>query len=150
MLPGVFLVLSDDAPVFGPVVIGGHAVVGIHPVGRRPAVGREAPEGEGRIVQLGGVGGGLCHRYGVARTDEEQNLAKFAGQIVPPGGQNFLIVVGDAAQTQHLHPLRQIDRPAMGVLGVDGCDHQALAKKQLVVHLPGVGVGRVSKAKGRK
>ena len=60
-----FALLSDDAPVFGLVVIGGHAVVGIHPVGRRPAVGREAPEGEGRIVQLGGVGGGLCHRYGV-------------------------------------------------------------------------------------
>ena len=34
----------------------------------------------------------------------------------------------------------------MGVLGVDGCDHQALAKKQLVVHLPGVGVGRVVKS----
>ena len=61
MLPGVFALLSDDAPVFGFVVIGGHAVVGIHPVGRRLAVGREAPEGEGRIVQLGGVGGGLCH-----------------------------------------------------------------------------------------
>ena len=61
MLPGVFALLSDDAPVFGLVVIGGHAVVGIHPVGRRLAVGREAPEGEGRIVQLGGVGGGLCH-----------------------------------------------------------------------------------------
>ena len=82
----------------------------------------------------------------VARTDEEQHLVKFAEQIVPPGGKNFLIVVGDAAQTQHLHPLRQIDRPAMGVLGVDGCDHQALAKKQLVVHLPGVGVGRVVKS----
>ena len=61
MLPGVFALLSDDAPVFGLVVIGGHAVVGIHPVGRRLAVGREAPEGEGRIVQLGGVCGGLCH-----------------------------------------------------------------------------------------
>lgn len=61
MLPGVFALLSDDTPVFGLVVIGGHAVVGIHPVGRRQAVGREAPEGEGRIVQLGGVGGGLCH-----------------------------------------------------------------------------------------
>ena len=59
--------MSDDAPVFGFVVIGGHAVVGIHPVGRRLAVGREAPEGEGRIVQLGGVGGGLCHRYGVPK-----------------------------------------------------------------------------------
>ena len=65
---------------------------------------------------------------------------------MPPGGQNFLVVVGDAAQTQHLHRLRQIDRPAMGVLGVDGCDHQALAKKQLVVHLPGVEVGRVVKS----
>lgn len=61
MLPGVFALLSDDAPVFGLVVIGGHAVVGIHSVGRRLAVGREAPEGEGRIVQLGGVGDGLCH-----------------------------------------------------------------------------------------
>ena len=80
MLPGVFALLSDDTPVFGLVVIGGHAVVGIHPVGRRLAVGREAPEGEGRIVQLGGVGGGLCHRYGVTRTDEEQHLVKFAGR----------------------------------------------------------------------
>ena len=61
MLPGVFALLSDDAPVFGLVVIGGHAVVGIHPVGRRLTVGREAPEGEGRIVQLSGVSGGLCH-----------------------------------------------------------------------------------------
>ena len=33
----------------------------------------------------------------------------------------------------------------MGVLGVDGGDHQALAQKQLVLHLPGVGVGRIVK-----
>ena len=54
MLPGVFALLSDDTPVFGPVVIGGHAVVGIHPVGRRLAVGREysgdLPASENEIV----------------------------------------------------------------------------------------------------
>lgn len=142
--------MSDDAPVFGPVVIGGHAVVGIHPVGAGWPSGAKRQKVRAVSSSWAVLAAGCATGTVWPGRMEEQHLVKFAGQIVPPGGQNFLIVVGDAAQTQHLHPLRQIDRPAMGVLGVDGCDHQALAKKQLVVHLPGVGVGRVIKAKGRK
>ena len=130
---------------FSDGIVGGDAVIGVHPVGHRQTVRRKMPEGEGGVVQQRSVGGRLCHRHRVVRTEEQQHFVQLAGQIVPSGGQDLFVVVTAAAQAQQLHRLGQIDRPAVGVLGVDGGNHQALAQKQLVLHLPGAGVGRIVK-----
>ena len=48
-------------PVLFLLVFRCHAVVPVHPVLRRFAVGQETPQGQTGIIQLSGVVGGLCH-----------------------------------------------------------------------------------------
>ena len=135
----------DEPPVLRRVVVGGEAVVGVHPVGGRASVREIAPQGQLRVVQLGGVVGRCCHRHDAAGPEEEQHFIQRTAQVVVPGGEDFLVVVVHAAQAEHLHRLRQIDHPAMGILGVEGRGHQPFAEQELVLYLAGVGVGGVIK-----
>ena len=130
----------QDLPVCGIVKIEACTVVCVHPV-RAGAVGEIAPERQVGFVQLGGVGGGLCHGHDMAGAEEKQNLVQRTADVVMPGREKLLVEVVCAAQVEQFHRFGQVDRPADGVLGIDRGDHQPLAQKQLVFHLCGVGVG---------
>ena len=134
------LLRLKDLPVCGIVKIEACTVVCVHPV-RAGVVGKIAPERQVGFVQLGGVGGGLCHGYDMAGAEEKQNLVQRTANVVMPGREKLLVKVVCAAQAEQLHRFGQVDRPADGVLGIDRGDHQPLAQKQLVFHLCGVGIG---------
>ena len=66
----------DEPPVLRRVIVGGEAVVGVHPVGGRASVREIAPQGQLRVIQLGGVVGRCCHRHDAAGPEEEQRKWK--------------------------------------------------------------------------